>query len=326
MTKIIQVKNKATLLLISAILVLCIGFIIAGCGAGPQFKVQDPNAGQFAIDFTDCPIANQCSTSLQNLDGVDESIEATALTYEAWIKPKSNSDGTVLKRGDAKKGALLHVSTSGPDSVVPRFEIRRVQSDGTSSVAYLVEGTPITINSIWTHIAGILVDKNGVNATAHAVSHVIAGVACTGVDGDATDDPWHLDLYQGGTLTACAETYTGNPATDDTPAAEAYAHEPENLDAFTGITFGGIIDETRIWTVDRAEGGGLSLCMNRELDRSGDCGYESNMVVYARFNEGEGHLFGDFSGIFGSGGKEYPNPDAGGFLDWNSGWTTDSPF
>ena len=62
----------------------------------------------------------------------------------------------------------------------------------------MVEGTAITLN-IWTHIAGILTNQDHSGVAGHP--------ACPGVDGNAIDDPWHIDVYQNGTMTACAETY-----------------------------------------------------------------------------------------------------------------------
>ena len=309
MKKIMRFKSNTVLLLITAIVVLCIGFVVVGCGKDPQLKTDDPDKGQYALDFSDCP-ESPCSVTFSNAHGVSESIEATPITLEAWIKPKNYADATIIKRMVARGAALKTVftaavsgTTSTPATITPRFEIRR--SPGTGTVAYTVDGPAIALN-VWTHIAGILTNQDHSDATGHPL--------CTGVDGDATDDPWHLDIYQGGTVTACAETY--GAAGDSTSAANAYAHEPAGTLAV--MAFDGIMDEARIWNTERS----VLDCMYNELGLSGSCSRLSgNLVFYSRFNTGLGHNVVDWSGIFGSGIKEY-GPS---YLEWSTGWTTDTP-
>lgn len=317
MEKVMRIKNNAVLLLMFSILLLCIGFIVVGCGTSPQLKIDDPNAGPHALDLTDCP-NSPCSVTFNSgtAPAPDKQIGGRPITFEAWIKPKSTSAGTVLQRGSSVRGAVLQVkATSTPDSVVPRFEIRRLQSDGTSTVAYFVAGTPVTINSDWVHIAGILTNQDHSATVGHP--------ACAGVDGDATDDVTHLDIYQNGIIIACAATHDGQVA-DDTPEDEAYADEPEATTA--SITFQGIIDEARIWNTDREQF--LSECMSRELDdTSVNCNFKNNMILYSYFNAEKGSSVADRSGTMGSGTKEYPDPDTAGiFHHWETGWTTDTPF
>ena len=55
-------KGKMCLLLITAILILCAGFLIVGCGVAPATKAENNNVGNFALDFTDCPNA-PCSVA-----------------------------------------------------------------------------------------------------------------------------------------------------------------------------------------------------------------------------------------------------------------------
>lgn len=325
-----ETKNKATFLLISAILVLCLGFIIAGCGNDPQLKASEPEKGQFALDFTDCPIAGSCLVTYESNGAPVESLENKAsgytLTIEAWIKPKSTSTGIVIGRGTSR-GATLSVISESATEVKPRFEIRRVVDSpksptGTSTARYLIDGNAITVNALWHHIAGVLTNTDHSNLAFYPTHPV-----CLNVSGnpDATiaADPWHLDIYQNGTITACTETYGGTTVagdSDPTVAADSHAHEPEGHTA--GIQFLGIIDEVRIWNINRENDIVNAQWRNRELDSSE---LMSNMILYSRFNRGEGADVSDWSGVMGNGVKEYP---LGGnvFADWETGWTTETPF
>lgn len=289
----------------------------AACADSAEGSCEEETG--FALDFTDCP-GVACFVSFNQPDGVSEKIEGKEITLEAWIKPKSASGSIILSRADFKRGAVLQVrATSTPSSVVPRFEIRRVLSNGTSSVAYFVDGVSITINSVWTHISGILTNRNHSAIPGHP--------HCTSAyDPDARDDPWHMDIYQNGLIKGCAATYGGMISRgypDPTPAALAYAHEP--LGNYADVNYsGGIIDEARIWNMNREPF--LNECMFSELGMSGNCSYTNNMVLYSNFNEGEGDTVTYWSGVMGSGIKEYIDPaQMGLFLPWESGWTTDTP-
>ncbi len=68
--------------------------------------------------------------------------------------------------------------------------------------------------------------------------------------------------------------------------------------------------------------------MNQELSIGGECDINSSdLITYHSFNEGSGFSVYDLSGLLGLGIKEYPDPDnAGKFLHWSTGWTTDTPF
>ncbi len=334
MKKLLQRKNKATWLLLTGILVLCAGFIIIGCGAGtdPQLKVQDPDARQTALDYSVCPVSGCISAfSTSATLASEDQLTNKPLTFEAWVKPQAAS-GTLLFRGSSARGAKMELTftpatnvgaTSTPSSLIPSFKILRsvVSSSpaGTSTASYVVNGIDLTVNS-WQHLAGILTNQ----------VHTHAVCTNTAPDGDPRDDNWHIDIYQAGTYIDCAGTYGGLTAFGDaqpTSAAAAYADEPAALDAGPGpIT--GIIDEARIWTVERSINE-MNTCRGRELEQSGICGYNEdsdNMILYVKFNEGEGHSITDFTGTF-AGGLEYPDPDVDGhFLEWNTGWTTDTPF
>ena len=218
------------------------------------------------------------------------------------------------------------VTWSGLSSVTPMFEIRRsvftVGGGGTatSSVPYTVSGSVIDLDA-WTHIAGILTNDDHSAVGGHPVC---ADVAVVGADphipdGDATNDPWHLDIYLNGVINACAETY-GN-VTDPTFAAVAFADAPGAKQV--NIQAQGIVDETRIWTTDDRT---ILDCMNQELGTSGTCDRtDSNLLSYLRFNAGAGHSVMDEAGIFAGAGLVYIlAPD--NFPSWDTGWTSDTPF
>ncbi len=335
MKKIMRVKNKATLLLISAILVLCIGFIIAGCGTSPQLKAPETNNGAFAQDGTDCPSA-PCITAFSNAGGVLETISGKEITLEAWIKPKATSTTSSALKRLTGSGAALKVNFDTGTLVKPRFEIVRVVASAsgsgtppTSTASYIVIGDSIdTSTPVWTHIAGVLTNKDHSAVAGHPACADATPIGADPhvADGSALNDPWHLDFYQGGTLVSCGVTYGSTTvATDNDPtfAADAYTLEP--VDNSAAITYtDGIIDEARIWNVDRSAF--ISECMNAELGLTGNCSRLNNLVLYSRFNNGEGHFVTDLSGVMGNGGREYADPlNSGEFLDWITGWTTDIP-
>lgn len=332
MKKAIQVKDKAIFLLLSAILVVCVGFVVIGCGTGPATKAANPNHGQFALDFTDCPVAT-CLVAFSEDTFDNNKVENKPLTIEAWLKPKATSTGSVYKRMTEARGIGLSYVGASPTQVTPVFTVRRSvaspsSATGTSTVSYTTNGTNILVNT-WSHIGGILVyNENAAAGTAHAAVHTAAGVACAGVgaDLDATDDTWHMDMYVNGVLSSCAATYGGTTAAGDldpTAAASAYVQEPADHSSSPG-NFLGIIDEARLWNTERT----ISTCMGTELGTSGVCNRsDESLISYLRFNEGEGPTIYDWSGVLGSGGKEYADPaNAGEFLEWETGWTSDTPF
>lgn len=356
MKKIMQVRNKVTLLLISAILLLSIGFIFTACGVGPATKAQSFNSGNHALDFSDCPDTDACTVSFVTVSFDPTLFEGKPLTFEAWVKPKSTSTGTILSRLSGVRGAgLKYFGTSGNTTqVTPRFTIIRAvdsaSAAGTSTATYTLDGTTKIAVNAWSHVAGMLVNNESSAATtAHVLEHTNAGVTCTGTPGNIADggsvaddsagiaqnDTWHMDLYVDGSLDACTYTYgritactTGNGTcgateADPTTAADAYAHENKGHLSGPG-RFSGIIDEARVWNVERT----ISTCMNTELGVGGICDRTSNdLITYLHFNEGSGHFVFDQAGFLSSGSKDYPDTsNSGYFLDWNTGWTTDTPF
>ena len=116
-------KGKMCLLLITAILILCAGFLIVGCGVAPATKAENNNVGNFALDFTDCP-SGTCLVAFSSAFPQDAYFEGKPLTFEAWVKPTATSTGDFLYRFSAR-GAKLHASSTAT-ALQPRFTIKRV--------------------------------------------------------------------------------------------------------------------------------------------------------------------------------------------------------
>lgn len=353
MKKITQLRNKKMLLLLSAIAILCAGFIIIGCANGPQTKSKDADAGAYAIDFSICPdtachiilytLSDDGSSSLFK-DDPSKQIEDKELTLEAWVKFKTDDEPSAIFGRMDSGGAALYTRLNSSTSVTtPRFMIRRVANvatdPGTSTVEHFVDsGVDVsTILNVWTHIAGVLVDE----AHTHPVS-----ASCTVA---AMAERPHMDMYINGNFTECATTF-GNVANSGDPddmTTPSFAHEPAGANLFVGafnlsgdpigqgndtlgplitsdMSINGIIDETRLWTTARTQSQ-IELCRWTELDSfsSGDCGaLTDNLVAYFRFNEGEGIPTMDRKGL-GAGRKESLGTPT--WTGWTTGWTTDTP-
>jgi hypothetical protein len=350
-------KKNMQLFLIVGILVLCVGFSIMSCGTKPQKKVAVISGGHYALDFTDCPLSPCRAIIDSNVFEADPTKRIGSeqypapftggkdLTLEAWIKINSDFSGTIFGRLDSS-GTALYLNSQGvsPSSTTPRFAIRRVvpspsSATGTSTVEYIVDSNygigPNAHDRLgeWIHVAGIL------SSTDHTGQHA----ACGGAEAQIP----HMDIYIDGVFQNCASTIGNNTAAGDpdpTPASEAYAQDPitnlmavgvwgESGPAIEGgvtadLAFDGKIDEVRLWTADRTST--LNKCKDKEISLDGsDCGIQGNdnLVAYFRFDEGSGHIVNDWAGL-GSGGKEYPNPNATPdmpVIDWEGGWTKDVP-
>lgn len=226
-------------------------------------------------------------------------------------------------------GSALGITWSAPDNVTPTFTIKRVvesilNSAGTSTVTYTVSSSASIARNAWSHIAGMLVNKD------HSGSD-----GCTGP---------HIDILVNGVNKGCATTLGGtsadgdidNAANNDNSSGKlgadlsgimGYAHNP--ADGSIGSSFQGAIDEARLWTNDRTAY--ITTCKDVELAyNSGVCGrVDTGLIAYMRFNEGEGHSVTDLAGL-GSGGKEYKEVNVGdcppeGWCEWNTGWTSNVP-
>jgi hypothetical protein len=88
-----------------------------------------------------------------------------------------------------------------------------------------------------------------------------------------------------------------------------------------GSTPSAVIDEVRVWTVDRSESE-INACMNRELGIGGTCDRgDKNLGSYYRFNEGEGDGATDFSGSAMTGTLYWWSPET----HWEDGWVAGNP-
>lgn len=318
MKKMQRINSKLFLLLVAAIVVLCAGFLIVGCGStSGKMKIADSEKGAYAHDGSDCP-NTACSVVFDSssFELAKYNIEAKEVTMEAWINPKDTSAANVFKRSDGSRGISLSVAqvvSPAPTSTVtlhPTFSIQRVPIiGGTSSgtVEYTIQSSSAISINAWHHVAGILTNQiHGVDVHA----------ACS----DAESEDWHIDIYVDGVFEGCATTKGG---TDETLGVNAYAHNPAD-DALT-VNFNGSVDETRIWTEARTLAQ-LTECKGQELgNNSGTCGrVNDSLITYMRFNEGEGHTVTDLAGL-GSGSAEYAAigdecPEGDGWCEWETGW------
>jgi hypothetical protein len=214
MKKLWQLKNKATWVLLTGILVLCTGFIFISCGVGPQLKARDSNAGQFAFDFNKCS-GISCSLGFKMNSVIPDKyrIGNKEITLEVWIKPKSTSTSIVFSRNDGARGAKLTVEGIGGNTtqVTPKFTINRLVTDpitfATSTASYMVSGSNVLLN-VWNHIAGFIV------AADHSAVHPT--VTCAGAEAQLP----HLDIFVNGTISACA---TSRGVTNDTTIPLGYS-------------------------------------------------------------------------------------------------------
>jgi hypothetical protein len=310
-----QIKGRSPLFLVSAILVLCAGFIIEGCG-DPELKTTDSKKGQCAIDFTragdDTGIVYAGNDSFP-------SIEGKQLTVEAWIKPKPTSTpaspGGIFGRYDNGGGILLKVNDNIPTFVMRVMVASSTDPNVTSTVDYTVQGTTALVQNVWNHIAGVLVNDDHTNTSGDGDVH--------GACGGAEDDRPHLDLYVNGHFVDCAATF-GDP--DDDAVGPQGVSNPSSFGSSSDSNFAtigladspfeGVIDEVRLWTVARTSTE-LNACVGRELSTSGEgeCGINPDILKgYWRFNECEHADALDWSGAGSKGVIEI------GTEHWEDGW------
>jgi hypothetical protein len=334
-----QIKGKALLFLVSAILILCAGFIIISCG-DPELKTTEPKKGQCAIDFTRVPDSRQAAVWAGNASF--PSIVGRNLTVEAWIKPKADSAtaGGIFGRYDNVGGVIMWVRDN-----IPKFAMRVMVASSsdpnvTSTIDYTVEGTVALAKNVWHHIAGVLVNDDHTNTSGDGEVH---GPCST--PGAESEMP-HLDLYVNGHFIDCATNWGDSaPSGDPDPATGPQGiSEPgmfgfgsDTNGAFIGTLTGGslvdgniegdnqqfegVIDEVRLWTVARTSKQ-IYECMGRELSTSGggDCGINPGILKgYWRFNECEHADALDWSGA-GSKGIMEVTLAAGGWGHWEDGW------
>lgn len=300
-------KQKSLLILTSLILILCAVFIFISCGAGPQLKVQDPDKGAFALDFSSCS-GDYCRVLLLSSD-LPSSVGNKPLTAEAWVKVKATNTTGAIMGYHEQEGLMMFVRNN-----VPNFSIVRVIGTSTS---FTVSSGVSLIQDAWTHIAGVITD----NAHSH--------VSTTSCPPAVMIQEPHLDIFVEGTFRDCATSGSAFPGVEpslEVPLAVGVRGDrgvvvEAGID--TDTPFNGIIDEVRLWGTDRTESE-INACMNGELSNDGGtCGrLQDTLILNLRFNEGEESSTFDWAGLLGSGVMESVTA---GVDDWTTGWTSDTP-
>ena len=339
MKKIKHFVGKPSLLLITAILILCAGFLVVGCGTDPQLKGALADKGSYAVDFSQCP-GTYCYGSAE---GTIPDISASAITMEAWIKRSGSSTvtGGVFSRLSNDGGAILYVKGNEPKFAIRRqinaSSIQNSVPTENAAIDYVVESNVALAKATWTHIAGVVAN------TAH--THT----STTDCTTDVMAQTPHLDIYINGAFKNCATTFGDewittvtvdsipvtitktDTATEgqfaDNPVTEkiAFGHIGDGIFRVRKSVAGtstldleveytnnldAIIDEVRFWVTGKT-GDEINTCMNKELGYGGSCSRsDSNLAAYYRLNTGTGETIVDWSGSGMAAGISYR--DSGG--------------
>lgn len=330
MKKICLIKGNLSLFLIGAILVLCAGFVIIGCGAGsssPQQKAADSDKGAYAVDFNACP-NNFCYATLTgSTEYPIPTIENKEFSIEAWVKRRATTvTGGIFSRIDDASGTALYIKANEPKFAIRVATGASTTTPGsTGSVDYKVGSGFTLVQDAWTHIIGIITN------TAH--SHPTSASCTTTVMAETP----HLDIYVNGEFKNCATTWgnadnptaTGpqfadNPSSDTASIANIGSVVNNPLDGIgSTANLGAVIDELRVWLSARTTAD-ISACINSELGLSGTCSrLDSNLKAYFRFNEGQKEKITDFSGLGLSSGLVTRPGTAE--LPFTTGWVSGSP-
>ncbi|MHA2218951.1 MAG: LamG-like jellyroll fold domain-containing protein [Candidatus Hodarchaeales archaeon] len=338
MLKVEGLKANALKFLISGIIILCISFLIISCGRGPKRKANNPDKGPFAIDFSLAPADEQGAIFA---DSGPPSIAGKELTFEGIVKRRTSVlNGGVFAHLD-DNGAVLYVknnepkfairqfvgTTSTPTSTVSMFPVSVAQAptstplscdsiNPTTTECIVGSGSEFSLLSeIWTHIAGVLVNKEHTHPTSESCTKTIMA-----------QTP-HLDFYVNGEFANCATTeekFASEPGNFTTAGRIAETAPPLDDGEITiDQRFDGAIDELRLWTVARTQNQ-IQACMDRELS-FGDANCPLDWTIlktYWRFNEGAGHDIIDTSGNGNNGGIEiFPSVEK-----WDDGWVDGAPI
>jgi hypothetical protein len=319
--------------------------LIISCGRGPKSKARDRDTGQFALDFSLSPSDFAFTTIVKRFF---PSIEDEELTFEAWVRRKTNPsdlNGGIFARTDTK-GAVLYVKDNEPKFAIrfarfststPPFPTssppvmpskRQEQANALSplncteitvtSTECRVRSNFSLLNNVWTHIAGVLVDKQHIHPTSSS---------CTS---DVMAETPHLDFYINGEFSDCAtseENFADDPAVHELAKADPEFLNSANIGNVGEIIeprYDGVIDEVRFWTIARTQDQ-IQKCMGQELSffEPGDCHIDLNILKgYWRLNEGEEHDITDFSGNGLNGGIEFRPP----VTEWDGGWVDGAPI
>lgn len=316
MGKMYRIEKGLPLLLITAILILCVGFFVVSCGNKPQQKTVNTNKDAYALDLSVCPTNNCFAFPEGSVNTPVPSINGRALTIEAWIKNKvTSTSGGIFGRYDSF-GAALYIKDGQPKFGIGRYGTSTViEPSGctykapTSTECVLNSNVTPAANA-WTHVAGVLVNE----AHSHTVS-----ASCT--NAVMLETP-HMDIYINGVFADCATTgsqFAGNPG--DNKMSIGVAKTAGELDGLGTSKFNVVIDEIRFWGYARTPSQ-INECKGTELGVGGVCDRgDSGLIGYYRLNEGSGHDVSDFSKNGFSGALEDTNAD-----HFDSGWVlrTDS--
>ncbi len=336
------INAKSSLLFISGILIVIVGFIFISCGKGPQTKALVCDKGNFAVDFSTIPLledGNVCYELGDNkktynykdckgqIDGGSEAefpptpilpdLGEREFTIEAWIKRvDKDKDGTpdplnggIFRRfNPGRGGILLRVKNN-----VPQFGMRiplASSTEGVSSTVDYIVDSGFTLDGLWHHIAGVLANEEP--PLPHPASCI--------------ETP-HLEIYVDGILKNCGTTDKRFLPDDEAPGCipsdiDSCKAFPDQFtlggpDPLTSELFNGVIDEVRFWVSDPGSGGArtatkIANCWNKELSfEAGDCKINPGILKgYWRLNEGQGSIACDASGNGFSGFKFlYPPAD-----------------
>jgi hypothetical protein len=335
MTKLIKMNGKLSLFLIAAILILCAGFFVAGCGNDPQVKVETTNNGQFAVDFSLCPPGSICSLNAQGNPGNPAPRVDAPLTVEAWVKNRTNPalSGAVFNRMDATRGIILYVKDNKP-----HFGMRVLVASGTGTstpgaptpTAQYIAGSGLDlVKDVWTHIAGVV--ANAAHSHPNATS-TPSPIVC---DPAHAGEVPHLDIFVNGVFRGCGTTW-GSTSPDDPATGPQFPDTPAGPIILVGdvqsafdlperVNLDAVVDEARLWVFDVTKPAidyqaRIQECMNTELQLSGSCNYgDDNLKVYYSFNNGHGEGATDVSGN-GFFGNLFEITSAGAEHHWEDGW------
>lgn len=340
MKKIKQRNGRLPLLLITAILTLCAGFLIVGCGTDPVLKVKDVNKGAYAVDFNACPGTFCYGDAQGSTSNPVPDITGKEITLEAWIKRSTASSvtGGVFSRLSNDGGALLYVKANEPKFAIRR-QINPTSSPGeNASIDYVVEAgsSNALVQNEWTHIAGVLANAD------HSSVHADCPDGNGNSTGGSAETP-HLDIYINGVFKNCATTYgsewtgkvdlatTGQFATNPVTEKIALGNIGSGIYKVrkSGTTtapilevedtnnLGAVIDELRLWITGKTADE-IVACMNKELGIGGTCDRgDPDLAAYYRLNEGTGKLITDFSGN-GFAGGFFSADAAKNATDWDA--------
>jgi len=309
MDKLRKIDGKMSLLLITAILMLCAGFFIMSCG-DPQQKAKNTDVASCAMDLSEATGPTPVAFPQGSDTNPVPSIAGSELTIEAWVKKRGTStiSGGIFSRYDAK-GAGLFVSND-----VPSFGIGRETSlpetgctvKGTSTECIIRSGVSLG-EDVWTHVAGVLVNED------HSSTHSVCG-------GAEAQTP-HMDLFIDGEFNACSTTaskFADDPG-DEQMTINAVSTAEATLDGVAAGNLNAVIDEIRFWRTARTQEE-INNCMDTELGMGGACDrLDPSLIAYFRLNECEEADISDYSGNGFNGAFEI-NVGPNKFDPWAEGW------